>query len=170
MNLASVRATWSKVLWSSLRTMTRQEPSIPVPGPPTRGNSMVWGGIPRQNRGWRTPLRGHRQPARGRLVETGTDSGDTRFFARIPESASAGGACLTASVGPLATPSQRADVQLVHERRAQPTPAGARSALDDAHVRGSFDGAGKQRAVPAQPREGPDRPVGRLRSADAQRP
>ena len=35
---------------------------------------------------------------RGMLVETGTDQGDTRS-ARIPESASAGGACLPASVG-----------------------------------------------------------------------
>ena len=34
---------------------------------------------------------------RGMLVETGTDKGDTRS-ARIPESASAGGACLPASV------------------------------------------------------------------------
>ncbi len=40
------------------------------------------------------------QAAVGRLVETGTDWGDTRS-ARIPKSASAGGACLPASVGPL---------------------------------------------------------------------
>ena len=37
------------------------------------------------------------QPAGGRLAETGTDWGDTRS-ARIPKSASAGGACLPASV------------------------------------------------------------------------
>ncbi len=40
------------------------------------------------------------QSAEGRLAETGTDQGDTRS-ARIPESASAEGECLPASVGPL---------------------------------------------------------------------
>src|SRR3954471_20270288 len=39
---ASVCATWSKVLWSSLRTMTRQAPPRPLPGSPVRGSSMVW--------------------------------------------------------------------------------------------------------------------------------
>src|SRR6185312_5514166 len=39
---ASVCATWSNVLWSSLRTITRQLPPRPVPGPPVRGSSMVW--------------------------------------------------------------------------------------------------------------------------------
>ena len=43
-------------------------------------------------RGWRSRLP-------GRLAKTGTDSGDTRS-ARIPESASAAGACLPASVVP----------------------------------------------------------------------
>src|SRR6202167_4952914 len=42
MNRARVRATWSKVLWSSLRTITRQAPPRPVPGPPVRGFSSVW--------------------------------------------------------------------------------------------------------------------------------
>ncbi len=41
MNRASVRATWSKVLWSSLRTITLHESPMPVPGPPVRGSSMV---------------------------------------------------------------------------------------------------------------------------------
>src|SRR5579863_9258306 len=41
MKRASVRATWSKVLWSSLRTITRHDPSIPVCGPPVFGSSMV---------------------------------------------------------------------------------------------------------------------------------
>jgi hypothetical protein len=41
------------------------------------------------------------QSAEGRLAETGTDWGDTRS-ARIPESASAEGACHPASVEPLA--------------------------------------------------------------------
>src|SRR5271168_5607891 len=41
MKRASVRATWSKVLWSSLRTITRHPPSIPVCGPPVFGSSMV---------------------------------------------------------------------------------------------------------------------------------
>src|SRR4051794_14970256 len=41
MNVASVWATWSKVLWSSLRTITRQASSSPDPGPWTRGSSTV---------------------------------------------------------------------------------------------------------------------------------
>src|SRR5271165_6419711 len=41
MNRASVRATWSKVLWSSLRTITFQEPPKPLPGPSMRGSSTV---------------------------------------------------------------------------------------------------------------------------------
>ena len=41
MKRASVRATWSKVLWLSLRTMTRQLSSRPVPGPLVRGSSTV---------------------------------------------------------------------------------------------------------------------------------
>src|SRR4051794_9791659 len=42
MNRASVRATWSKVLWSSLRTMTRHAPPRPVSGPAVRGSSTGW--------------------------------------------------------------------------------------------------------------------------------
>src|SRR3954454_24068177 len=42
MNWLSVRATWSNVLWSSLRTITRQCPPSPLPGPAVRGRSMVW--------------------------------------------------------------------------------------------------------------------------------
>ncbi len=38
--------------------------------------------------------------------------------------------------------------------------------MDDAHVRRAFDGAQVQRAVPRQSRQGPDRPVGRVRPAD----
>ena len=38
---------------------------------------------------------------------------------------------------------------------------------EDAHVRRAFDGSEVQRAVPRQPRAGPDRPVDRLRPADA---
>ena len=34
---ASVLATWSKVLWLSFRTITRQPPPSPDPGPPVRG-------------------------------------------------------------------------------------------------------------------------------------
>src|SRR5687768_10525255 len=41
MKRLSVRATWSNVLWSSLRTITRQWPPSPVPGPLTRGLSIV---------------------------------------------------------------------------------------------------------------------------------
>src|SRR3954471_11188782 len=39
---ASVCATWSNVLWSSLRTITRHSPPSPLPGPSTRGSSTVW--------------------------------------------------------------------------------------------------------------------------------
>src|SRR3954466_10731447 len=40
---ARVFATWSKVLWSSLRTITRQGPPSPLSGPAARGRSMVCG-------------------------------------------------------------------------------------------------------------------------------
>src|SRR4051794_39022282 len=40
---ASVCATWSNVLWSSLRTITRHAPPSPLSGPATRGRSMVCG-------------------------------------------------------------------------------------------------------------------------------
>src|SRR5689334_2292009 len=43
MTRARQTATWSNVLWSSLRTMTRQSPPWPVPGPSTRGRSIVCG-------------------------------------------------------------------------------------------------------------------------------
>src|SRR5919202_7120869 len=39
---ASVCATWSNVLWSSLRTITRQWPPSPEPGSRVRGSSIVW--------------------------------------------------------------------------------------------------------------------------------
>src|ERR671922_1541555 len=42
MQRASVNATWSNVLWSSLRTITRQSPPRSLPGPWTRGSSTVW--------------------------------------------------------------------------------------------------------------------------------
>src|SRR3954453_17113917 len=42
MNVARVWATWSNVLWSSLRTITRHLSSNPEPGPWTRGSSTVW--------------------------------------------------------------------------------------------------------------------------------
>ena len=35
-------ATWSKVLWLSLRTMTRQSPPCPDSGPALRGRSIVF--------------------------------------------------------------------------------------------------------------------------------
>src|SRR5215218_6874031 len=38
---ASDIATWSNVLWSSLRTITRQLSPSPEPGPPVRGSSIV---------------------------------------------------------------------------------------------------------------------------------
>src|SRR3954451_17381277 len=38
---ASDCATWSNVLWSSLRTITRQLSPSPEPGPPVRGSSIV---------------------------------------------------------------------------------------------------------------------------------
>src|SRR5215211_666278 len=38
---ASESATWSNVLWSSLRTITRQLSPSPEPGPPVRGSSIV---------------------------------------------------------------------------------------------------------------------------------
>src|SRR3954452_2015730 len=41
MGRASESATWSNVLWSSLRTMTRQLSPSPEPGPPVRGSSIV---------------------------------------------------------------------------------------------------------------------------------
>src|ERR1019366_3684926 len=41
MNRASVSATWSNVLWSSLRTTTLHGPPSPLPGPPRRGSSTV---------------------------------------------------------------------------------------------------------------------------------
>src|SRR5207302_6947226 len=41
MTRASVLATWSKVLWSSFRTITRQSPPNPLPGPRVRGSSTV---------------------------------------------------------------------------------------------------------------------------------
>src|SRR3954467_4310090 len=42
MRRARVNATWSNVLWSSLRTITRQSPPRSLPGPLTRGSSTVW--------------------------------------------------------------------------------------------------------------------------------
>ncbi len=42
-------------------------------------------------------------------------------------------------------------------------------AVDHAHVLGSLHRGGLQRAVPHEPRQGPDRPVRRLRPADADR-
>src|SRR3954465_7081383 len=42
MQRARVNATWSNVLWSSLRTITRQSPPRSLPGPWTRGSSTVW--------------------------------------------------------------------------------------------------------------------------------
>src|ERR1700730_11043441 len=101
MKRANVRATWSNVLWLSLRTITRHEPPRPLPGVPTRGFSTVW-------------LTSPQDRARG------------------------------------------AAVQLVHERRSVPSPARARRALDDAHLRRPLDRDGVQRALSAQPREGPD--------------
>ena len=41
--------------------------------------------------------------------------------------------------------------------------------VDDAHVRGALDRAALQRALPQQPGQGPDRPVGRLRPAHPDR-
>src|SRR6185503_16948653 len=41
------RATPSNVLWSSLRTMTRQLPPRSEPGPDVRGFSIVWLTAPR---------------------------------------------------------------------------------------------------------------------------
>ena len=38
----AIGTTWSKVLWSSLRTITRHSPPRPLPGPSTRGSSTVW--------------------------------------------------------------------------------------------------------------------------------
>src|SRR5246127_1744766 len=43
MKRASVRATCSKVLWSSLRTITLQEPPVPLSGPAVRGRVRVSG-------------------------------------------------------------------------------------------------------------------------------
>src|SRR5215207_4331528 len=47
MKRARQRATWSNVLWSSLRTITRHSPPRPLPGPSTRGSSTVWLTAPR---------------------------------------------------------------------------------------------------------------------------
>ena len=54
------------------------------------------------------------------------------------------------------------------ERDGTP-PAGARPAVGDAHLRRPFDRQGVERALPQEPREGPDRPVGGLRPAHADR-
>ena len=48
-------------------------------------------------------------------------------------------------------------------------PARARSPVDDAHLRGPFDREAVQRAVPLEPRQGPDGAVDRLRPAHADR-
>ena len=45
--------------------------------------------------------------------------------------------------------------------------AGARQALAVSHLRRPFDRRQVQRALPQEPRQGPDRPLHRLRSADA---
>ena len=50
-----------------------------------------------------------------------------------------------------------------------PPPARARPALDDAHLRGPLDREGVQRALPAQPGQGPDRAC-RSRSTCRRRP
>src|SRR5271166_1721182 len=60
-----------------------------------------------------------------------------------------------------------ATVQLLHEQRALCAAARARPALDDADLRRSLDGEGLQRALQAQPPEGPDGPVDRVRPAHA---
>src|SRR4051812_898307 len=63
---ASVWATPSNVLWSSLRTITRQAPPMPEPGPFVRGSSMVW--LMRGRIGARTPAGRAIRSARGRLA------------------------------------------------------------------------------------------------------
>ena len=50
-----------------------------------------------------------------------------------------------------------------------PPPARARPSVDDADLRGPLDRGEVQRALPRQPRQGPDRPLDRLRPADADR-
>ena len=61
----------------------------------------------------------------------------------------------------------------VHGRRRDGSDNGgdgrARPALGDPDVLGSLVGPRVERAVPHEPREGADRPVGRVRSADADR-
>src|ERR1039457_752831 len=72
MKRARVRATWSKVLWVSLRTITRQDPPRSLPGPPVRGSSIVWPVIMRQDNAQPyNCLYGHRSlpaPARARAA------------------------------------------------------------------------------------------------------
>src|SRR6201986_213734 len=114
MKRASVRATCSTGLWLSLRTIPLQEPPRPLPGPPTRGSSIV----------------------------SVTDE-------RIKRAAQ--------------------PYNCSYEQREVTAGARARPAVDDAHVRRALDGEGVERALSAQSGEGPDRPVGRVRPADADR-
>src|SRR5271167_4152585 len=60
MNRESVRATWSNVLWSSLRTITFHASPEPLPGGPTRGASTVWLDITRQDRDQSPPINSKR--------------------------------------------------------------------------------------------------------------
>ena len=55
------------------------------------------------------------------------------------------------------------------EPRCRAPPARARPPVDDAHLRRPLDRQEVQRALPREPREGPDRPLDRLRPADADR-
>ena len=64
---------------------------------------------------------------------------------------------------------ERASTIRCDEPDARSPAAGARPAVDDAHVRRAFDGAQVQRAVPLEPRQGADRAVDRLRPADPDR-
>src|SRR3984885_12516673 len=79
---------------------------------------------------------------------------------------------------PVSYPRRRSPVKTIihtigpHARDAIASPAGARPALDDAHLRRALGRETLERALSAQPREGPDRAVDRVRPAhpDALRP
>src|SRR5256886_15979273 len=62
-----------------------------------------------------------------------------------------------------------ATVQLTHERRSFRAFERARQAVDDAHVLGPRRRQGLQRALAAQPRQGPDGAFGGLRPSHADR-
>src|SRR4051794_28162892 len=91
---ASVSATWSNVLWSSLRTITRQAPPSPLSGPATSGRSMVSGislvvarAIPVAAQPGVLLLDGHRLPDGGHFTcrrDARAVGGEPRVLVELP--------------------------------------------------------------------------------------